>query len=211
MAAPMSLTRPMLRSPVLRQLAARRLQSTAAEKASTAAEKAAAAAKDTANKAAQGLSRVTSAAGPAIAGAAKSIGKLGGPAGQAIGFLERTSRPYTHEIRAVEDAPGGQTPLVVYYSKVALELGKYVAQNQKMAIPSAATFQTFYQGLWQSIASGSILRSPQNIINSVRNISVAQLATGGVIFAETLGFFTVGEIIGRFKLVGYHGEVGSHH
>ncbi|CAG9955070.1 unnamed protein product [Clonostachys rosea f. rosea IK726] len=193
MAAPMSLTRPMLRSPVLRQLAARRLQSTAAEKASTAAEKAAAAAKDTANKAAQGLSRVTSAAGPALAGAAKSIGKLGGPAGQAIGFLER------------------QTPLVVYYSKVALELGKYVAQNQKMAIPSAATFQTFYQGLWQSIASGSILRSPQSLINSVRNISVAQLATGGVIFAETLGFFTVGEIIGRFKLVGYRGEVGSHH
>lgn len=96
MAAPMSLTRPMLRSPVLRQLAARRLQSTAAEKASTTAEKAAAAAKDTANKAAQGLSRVTSAAGPAIAGAAKSIGKLGGPAGQAIAFLERTSRPYTH-------------------------------------------------------------------------------------------------------------------
>jgi F-type H+-transporting ATPase subunit g len=26
-----------------------------------------------------------------------------------------------------------------------------------------------------------------------------------------LGFFTVGEMIGRFKLVGYRGDTGAHH
>lgn len=31
----------------------------------------------------------------------------------------------------------------------------------------------------------------------------------GVIGAELLGFFTVGEILGRFKLVGYRGD--THH
>jgi hypothetical protein len=34
---------------------------------------------------------------------------------------------------------------------------------------------------------------------------------GGVVAAEVLGFFTVGEMIGRMKLVGYHGEAGAHH
>jgi len=34
---------------------------------------------------------------------------------------------------------------------------------------------------------------------------------GGVLVAECLGFFTVGEMIGRFKLIGYHGEVAAAH
>jgi hypothetical protein len=42
-------------------------------------------------------------------------------------------------------------------------------------------------------------------------MNTAQLATYGVIFAELLGFFTVGEMIGRFKLVGYRGEKEAHH
>ena len=32
----------------------------------------------------------------------------------------------------------------------------------------------------------------------------------GVIGAEVLGFFTVGEMIGRFKLVGYRGDMEHH-
>jgi hypothetical protein len=76
---------------------------------------------------------------------------------------------------------------------------------------SASTFQGFYQNLWQSVQNRSIIRSSQNLIQSIRGLSTAQLATGGVVLAECLGFFTVGEMIGRFKLVGYHGEVGSHH
>lgn len=84
----MSLARPMLRSPAFRQLAARRFESTAAQKATEAA-------KETTSKASQGLSRVTSAAGPAIAGAARGVGntlgKLGGRTGKLIAFIERTS------------------------------------------------------------------------------------------------------------------------
>lgn len=37
-----------------------------------------------------------------------------------------------------------------------------------------------------------------------------QLASAAVIGAEVLGFFTVGEMIGRFKVVGYRGDVGHH-
>jgi F-type H+-transporting ATPase subunit g len=39
----------------------------------------------------------------------------------------------------------------------------------------------------------------------------AQMVSAGVIVAEVLGFFTVGEIIGRMKLVGYRGEVHHDH
>lgn len=75
----------MLRSPAFR-LAARRFESTTASKATDAA-------KETASKAQQGLSRVTSAAGPALAGAARGVGntlsKIGGRTGRLIAFVER--------------------------------------------------------------------------------------------------------------------------
>ncbi|OAQ66951.1 mitochondrial F1F0-ATP synthase, subunit G [Pochonia chlamydosporia 170] len=186
---PMSLARPMIRSPALR-MASRRFESTAASKATDAA-------KETASKAQQGLSRVTSAAGPAIAGAARGVGnalgKIGGRTGRLIGFVER------------------QTPFVVYYSKVGAEVAKLVFQGQKMSPPSVATFQNTYQTLWRSFKNGSLFQSPQNMLQQARNLSNAQLIAGGVVAAECIGFFTVGEMIGRFKIVGYHGETGAHH
>ena len=36
------------------------------------------------------------------------------------------------------------------------------------------------------------------------------MVSGGVIAAEVLGFFTVGEMLGRLKLVGYWGDVAHH-
>ena len=39
----------------------------------------------------------------------------------------------------------------------------------------------------------------------------AQWVSAGVVFAEVLGFFTVGEMVGRMKFVGYRGEVGGGH
>ncbi|KZZ92067.1 ATP synthase subunit g [Moelleriella libera RCEF 2490] len=185
-----SLARPLLRSPALRTAAARRLESTAASKATDAA-------KDTVSKAQQGLSRVASAAGPAIAGAAKGVGnvlgKMGGRTGRLVGFIER------------------QAPFVVYYSKVGAEVAKIVFHGQKMSPPPVTTFQNVYQNLWKSFQNGTLFPSPQSLAQQARNVSNAQLVAGGVVAAECLGFFTVGEIIGRFKIVGYRGETGTHH
>ncbi|PHH90736.1 hypothetical protein CDD83_2776 [Cordyceps sp. RAO-2017] len=187
-----TLARPVLRARALRR-GSRRLESSVAGKAADSAGRA----KEYQARAQEGLSRVTSAAGPAIAGAARGVastlGKIGGRTGRLVAFVER------------------QTPFVVYYSKVGIELSKIVFQGQKMSLPSIATFQTFYQNLWRSVKSGAILQSPQNLVHQVRNLSTVQLAAGGVVFAECLGFFTVGEIIGRLKLVGYRGEPAHHH
>lgn len=161
-------------------------------------------AKETANKAAEGLSRVTSAAGPAVAGAAKGVAgalsKVGGRTGKVIGFIER------------------QTPFVVHYSKVGIEVAKIVFRGQKMAPPSMATFQSFYECAWQMIRRPGAIREsvskyvkPTQGSGLVRGVSNAQLAAAGVVAAECLGFFTVGEMLGRFKLVGYHGEPAAAH
>jgi F-type H+-transporting ATPase subunit g len=38
------------------------------------------------------------------------------------------------------------------------------------------------------------------------NASRAELAAVGVVLAEGIGFFTIGEIIGKMKIVGYRGK-----
>ena len=53
--------------------------------------------------------------------------------------------------------------------------------------------------------------NPETILSSIRNVNRRQMATVGLIFAEVLGFFTVGEMAGRMKLIGYHGEVHHEH
>ena len=73
---------------------------------------------------------------------------------------------------------------------------------------SLSTFQTYFQNVWKQLQNPSALLQKVNP-QQLRNLSKAQVAAGGVVFAECLGFFTVGEMIGRFKLIGYHGEV--HH
>ncbi|RFU27416.1 hypothetical protein B7463_g8911, partial [Scytalidium lignicola] len=169
---------------------------------SSTSKDAAAKAQELRSKATEGLSRVTSAAGPAISGAVKGVGnalgKVGGRTGRLIGFVER------------------QIPLAVYYARVGLELSKLVFHAQKMAPPPVTTFQQYFQTLVKSVRDPSRLLSgasstPSNVINQIRNVNASQLAAGGVIFAEVLGFFTVGEMIGRMKLVGYRGEPSAHH
>jgi len=53
--------------------------------------------------------------------------------------------------------------------------------------------------------------SPEHMLSSVRNVSRSQMSTIALVGAEILGFFTVGEMIGRMKVVGYYGEVHHEH
>ncbi|MCJ1447226.1 MAG: hypothetical protein MMC23_007737 [Stictis urceolatum] len=192
-----------------RQPGALRFQSTtekATEKASETTSKAKEGASNAQSKASQGLSRVTSSAGPALSGAAKgmssALGKVGGRTGRLI--------------QAVQSA----IPPTVYYSKVGLELSKLVFQGQKMSPPSVQTFQSYLEPVINLARNPSSITkltpnastmTPESMLSRIRNMDRAQLVTGGVVFAEVLGFFTVGEMIGRMKLIGYRGEVHREH
>lgn len=87
-------TRSTLRSPALRRAAFRRYESTTTQKATEAAKDTAGKAKEYQARASEGLSRVTSAAGPAVAGIARAasgtLGKIGGRTGKLIAFVEST-------------------------------------------------------------------------------------------------------------------------
>lgn len=59
--------------------------------------------------------------------------------------------------------------------------------------------------------ANSASQSPANILAQIRGIPSAQWYSMGVVAAEVIGFFSVGEIIGRFKLVGYRTKKDEHH
>ncbi|KAJ5925885.1 hypothetical protein N7454_007395 [Penicillium verhagenii] len=134
-----------------------------------------------ASKAQEGLSKATAAAGPAISNAATALRKVGGPVGKVVSFVD------------------SMIPPTLYYSKVGIELGRLVFRGQNMAPPNLATFQSYFQPLIN------------NFLARVRNASPKELALAGVTAAEVIGFFTVGEMIGRWNLIGYRGEAASHH
>ncbi|KAB8339238.1 hypothetical protein FH972_022172 [Carpinus fangiana] len=184
----------------LRRVAIRNA-STTSEAANAASSKAKEGASAAASKASEGLSRVQAAssgviakAGPALQGVQNSLGNVGGRTGRLI------------------QAVSSLIPPTIYYSKVALELGKIVAKGQKISAPNVQQFQNAFQPIANAARNPSQLSqhiphlsSPQQYLNQVRNMSSQQLVTVGVIFAEVLGFFTVGEMLGRFKIVGYRG------
>ncbi len=76
---------------------------------------------------------------------------------------------------------------------------------------SVATFQSYFQNAWAAVQKPGTLFPSTATLQQVRGMSQAQLAASAVILAECLGFFTVGEMLGRFKLIGYHGETAAHH
>ena len=60
------------------------------------------------------------------------------------------------------------------------------------------------------------LLEPSKVMNRMRNLDRRQMLNIGVVTAELLGFYTIGQMIGRLKIVGYHSDkslegAGGHH
>lgn len=88
-------------------------------------------------------------------------------------------------------------------------------QSADFHISNLATFQAYFQPLVNAARNPATLKnfSFQNVISRVRNASKKELAFAGVTAAEVIGFFTVGEMIGRMNIVGYrgHADHDDHH
>ena len=52
--------------------------------------------------------------------------------------------------------------------------------------------------------------SPEALLGRIRDLNTQQMIAAGVVGAEVIGFFTVGEMLGRMKLVGYSGDREHH-
>jgi F-type H+-transporting ATPase subunit g len=104
-------------------------------------------------------------------------------------------------------------PQVTYYSRVGLELGKIIYESRKMSPPSLATFQSYWQPLINAVrrpstaltGNSAIVEAmkPSVALGRLRSLNREQLTSAGIVAAEVIGFFTVGEMIGRMKIVGY--------
>lgn len=89
-----------------------------------------------------------------------------------------------------------------------------------MGCRDLATFQRYLQpvinivrnpaGMLNQTTNSASSVSPESILNRIRNLNREQMVAAGVVGAEVLGFFTVGEMIGRLKLVGYRGDTAHH-
>nr|POF02385.1 atp synthase subunit g, mitochondrial [Quercus suber] len=185
--------------------------SEAASKAKDTASSVASKASETAGQAQQGLSRVSSSAGNAASSAAASAGRalsgIGGTTGQVISFVQ------------------GLIPPTIYYGRVVGELGKIIAQGRGMSPPTVQQIQSYATPLQNALRNPSSLLStvqstasstaqtaannPESFLVRLRQLDSATITTVGVIAAETLGFFSVGTMIGRMKIVGYRSD-GSH-
>ena len=55
--------------------------------------------------------------------------------------------------------------------------------------------------------------NPSSFLTRLRELDSATLTTVGVVTAEVIGFFSVGEMIGRFNIIGYRssGHHAEHH
>ncbi|KAF4550720.1 ATP synthase subunit g-like protein [Elsinoe fawcettii] len=201
------LGRALMRRPQAIRFFARNASTTseAANAASSGASKAKDAAGGAASKASEGLSKVTSSAGPALnkagaalGNAANALGKVGGRTGRLIGFVQSL------------------VPPTIYYSKVGLELGKLIVNGRKMSPPDVATFQTYFQPLINAAKNPSSLlnaapsTNPNSLLSRIRNVDNQQLVQAGIVGAEVIGFFTIGEMIGRLKIVGYRTSGHAH-
>ena len=80
---------------------------------------------------------------------------------------------------------------------------------------SVEVFQSYLNSYLQFLRNPSSLLSGAgfqsvNPLRYFRAVTNQQLATAGVILAEVIGFFTVGEIIGKFKIIGYRSSEVKH-
>jgi F-type H+-transporting ATPase subunit g len=78
------------------------------------------------------------------------------------------------------------------------------------AIRNPSSLASRTAGAAESTAASAV-NNPQSFLTRMRNFDSATMVSAGIIGAETIGFFCVGEMIGRFKIIGYRGGHSEHH
>jgi len=133
----------------------------------------------------------------------QSAGKFVGPAAtNALGALERIGGRTGALVKKIEEL-GPPTKHALLTTK---ELAKIVYRERGMAPPSLSDIQLQFGTFWQTLKAG--VPSPAAIREALSNRD--SLKNGSIVAAELLGFFTVGEIIGKRKVVGFRGKVDHH-
>lgn len=182
---------PLLRNSFRRYASTQSVPSSASSAVNTASAKAAEGAK----KAGETLQQIGAKVGPMASNALSALGKMGGRTGALVKKIESLGPPTKHALL------------------VSKELAKTVWRERKMSPPSLTEFITHLQSFPDIFRTKVLptLTNPQLLREKLSDREA--LKKGGIIAAELMGFFTVGEIIGKRKIVGFRGKIdhAGHH
>lgn len=93
----------------------------------------------------------------------------------------------------------------IYYSKVALEVSKIVYTKEGLAPPTIAEFTKVYECAVKQ--ANSFAKDPKAFVDVItkqaQGSSKDDILRYICYFIQVVGFFSLGEIIGRRNIVGY--------
>jgi len=84
---------------------------------------------------------------------------------------------------------------LIRYLNIGLEAGKLVVKHQNLGLPSPAALGEAQTGITNFIAS---FRN-----SSWRKVTLGQAGQLSLVGIQIVGFFTIGEMIGRRNVIGY--------
>ncbi|CCC69409.1 hypothetical protein NCAS_0C04190 [Naumovozyma castellii] len=89
----------------------------------------------------------------------------------------------------------------IYYGKVGAELSKEIYRKEGLTPPNVDEFKSVYAKLLGLGKEYS--KKPTELLNMAKSLKKNDLLKYGSYGVQILGFFSLGEVIGRRKLVGY--------
>lgn len=84
-----------------------------------------------------------------------------------------------------------------YYLNVAKHIGIRVYEQERMSPPTSAEIDASLQGMRQ------VARHTASMVRNKQIPTLDTVKTSARVGLELLGFFTIGEMVGRWHLVGY--------
>lgn len=96
----------------------------------------------------------------------------------------------------------------VYCGKVTAELSKQVYTKEGLQPPNFSDFEMVYTRLYRQALSYA--EKPQQALGLLKNIEKDQAVKIGAFGIQLLGLYSLGEVIGRRKIVGYR-NYSAHH
>lgn len=97
----------------------------------------------------------------------------------------------------------------IYYGKVGAELSKQVYLKEGLQPPSIADFKKVYSQLYKKSLHYAV--KPKEVVEIVKTLSKNDALRYGAFAVQIVGFYSIGEVIGRRHLVGYKNYQPSHH